>query len=222
MPPRETGRLNAPNTARPQLPNVPIPIPTPTGRQRDLPHRSGRFRDRSLRAGDDPVDHRKDGTLLVGTEEGLVYRVSPAQEETNVLAKVNPKQVMSMPRTTCMISLGLKHRKGWPPRPVVGRMDLYESGFGCGADQPVWKDLAPAQALRVPRSLWPFSQRKSSEPGGCDASKWSEEVAATGVLPVSSPSARFVQYRLSFTTRRKSTAVVDEVIGWSASQRVPQ
>src|SRR5262249_7277703 len=39
----------------------------------------------------------QDGTLLVGTgSDGLIYQINPAAEETVVLAKVEPKAVMSL------------------------------------------------------------------------------------------------------------------------------
>jgi hypothetical protein len=50
------------------------------------------------------------------------------------------------------------------------------------------------------------------EPGETGWSKWSEDVAATEFVQVNSPSARFIQYRLTFTSKEgKSSAVVDEV-----------
>ena len=56
----------------------------------------------------------QEGTLLVGTgSDGLIYQISPAAQETVVLAKVEPKQVMSLlPAKDGRILLGLANTGG--------------------------------------------------------------------------------------------------------------
>jgi len=50
------------------------------------------------------------------------------------------------------------------------------------------------------------------EPGERGWSKWSDETPASEFLPVTSPAARFMQYRITFTSKEgKNTAVVDEI-----------
>jgi hypothetical protein len=158
----------------------------------------------------------KDGTLLVGTgSEGLVYQVSPAAEETQVLAKVNPKQVMSMLATKDgRVMLGLAN---------VGGLAIMSSGFATEGNyiSPVLDagQISRFGKIQLRGSLpggtsLTVATRSGNlqEPGERGWSKWSEESSATEFLQVTSPSARFVQYRLSFTSKEaKSTAVVDEV-----------
>ena len=56
------------------------------------------------------------------------------------------------------------------------------------------------------------------------ATKWSEEKPATEFLQVPAPAARFIQYRLSFTSADGgTTAVVDEVdLAYAAPNLAPQ
>jgi len=203
--------------ARPQLPNVPLPIPTPTEGNAIYRIDPAGFVTEVFR---EPVMilsiFEKDGTLLVGTgSEGLVYQVSPAAEETQVLAKVNPKQVMSMLATKDgRVMLGLAN---------VGGLAIMSSGFATEGNyiSPVLDagQISRFGKLQLRGSLpggtsLTVATRSGNlqEPGERGWSKWSEESPATEFLQVSSPSARFVQYRLSFTSKEgKSTAVVDEV-----------
>ena len=100
-PPRNRpGQPNNPTAIlRPQLPNIPtLPIPTPTEGNAVYRIDPAGFVTEVFRENVMILSIiEKEGTLLVGTgSEGLVYQVNPAAEETQVLAKVNPKQVMSM------------------------------------------------------------------------------------------------------------------------------
>src|SRR6185436_14086837 len=123
-PPRRAQPGAAPTAIpRPALPNVPIAIPTPTEGNAIYRIDPAGFVTEVFR---EPVMIlsiiEKEGTLLVGTgSEGLVYQVSPAAEETQVLAKVNPKQVMSMLATKDgRVLLGLAN---------VGGLAMMSSGF---------------------------------------------------------------------------------------------
>lgn len=158
----------------------------------------------------------RNGVLLVGTgSEGLVYQVDPAAEETVVLAKVDPKQVLSMlSASDGRILLGLAN---------VGGLASMSSGFASEGTytSPV---LDAAQISRfgkmhlqgsLPKDAGLMISTRSGnvqEPEKSGWSKWSEPAPAASFLQVTSPSARFMQYRLTFSSKTGAeSAVVDEV-----------
>jgi hypothetical protein len=159
----------------------------------------------------------KDGVLFVATgSEGMVYQVNPAAEETIVLAKVDPKQV------TCL--LPAKDGNIYMGTANVGGIGTIGSGFARSGSytSPV---LDATQISRFGKM-----QLHGSLPGGTtltvatrsgnvkDAtqtswSKWSEPVNAAEFVQVDSPTARFLQYKLTFTSGEegKATPVVEDV-----------
>src|SRR5439155_11914853 len=56
----------------------------------------------------------QEGSLIIGTgSDGLIYQVNPSAEETVVLAKVEPKAIMSLlPASNGRILLGLANTGG--------------------------------------------------------------------------------------------------------------
>jgi hypothetical protein len=158
----------------------------------------------------------QDGTLLVGTgSEGLIYQISPAAQETIVLAKVEPKQVMALlPAKDGRILLGLAN---------TGGIAAMTSGFAADGTytSPVLdaSQVSKFGKVRLHGSLPAKTALKVStrsgnvaEPGETGWSKWSDPVAAAEFVPVAAPTARFLQYRLSFTSEDgKRTAVIDDV-----------
>jgi WD40 repeat protein len=158
----------------------------------------------------------KDGTLLVGTgSDGLIYQVNPAAEETVVLAKVEPKQVMSMLATRDgRVLLGLAN---------VGGVASMSSGFASEGTftSPV---LDATQISRfgkihlqgsMPQGVTLTIATRSGnvqDPAKTGWSNWSDEMPAFEYVQVPSPTARFMQYRLTLGSKEgKSTPVVDEV-----------
>lgn len=157
-----------------------------------------------------------EGTLLVGTgSDGEVYQVSPSAEETVVLAKVDAKQVMTM-----LVSSSGQVYMGFANTGGIGTMS---SGFAksgtytsavLDANQisrfgkvAMTGSLPPGTALTV-------STRSGnlSSPDQKGWSEWSEPVPAAQYLDVKAQAARFLQYRLNFsTTDPKTTPVVDQV-----------
>jgi hypothetical protein len=165
----------------------------------------------------------RDGILIAGTgSEGLIYQVDPAAEETLVLAKVEPKQVTSLlPTRDGAIILGLSN---------AGGLASMSRGFA-----PKGTYTSPVlDALQVSRfgkvhlrgslpqgSTLTLATRSGNlqEPGQTGWSNWSAENPAAEFLPVPSPSARFLQYRLTMTSQDgKSSPVVDEL---SVAHQVP-
>jgi hypothetical protein len=156
------------------------------------------------------------GVLLVGTGgDGLIYQVDPAAEETVVLANVDPKQVLCMlPARDGRILLGMAN---------VGGIASMSSGYAAdGAfTSPV---LDAAQISRfgklhlngsLPKETGLTIATRSGnlqDPEKAGWSGWSAEAPAVSFAQVASPSARFFQYRLTFTSKGGvDSPVVDEV-----------
>jgi hypothetical protein len=160
------------------------------------------------------VEH--DGTLLVATgSEGLVYQVNPAQEETAVIAKVDPKQVTSLLMThDNQIIMGFANVGG-----------LAKMGAGFASDGTFLSPVQDATQISTfgkihlhgslpPGTTLTLATRSGNvkEPTDTDWSKWSDEQPATEFVQTNSPSARFFQYRLTFATKdEKSSPIVESV-----------
>lgn len=156
------------------------------------------------------------GTILVGTgSDGLIYQIDPTAEETVVLAKVEPKQVMSLlAGSRGRILLGLAN---------TGGIATMTSGFATeGTYTSAVLDAAQISRfghVRLHGSLpegtgLKVSTRSGnvSEPAETGWSAWSEPAAATEFVPVRAPAARFLQYRLTFNSDGgEKSAVVDDV-----------
>ena len=158
----------------------------------------------------------QDGTLLVGTgSEGLIYQINPTAEETVVLAKVEPKQVLSLlAGKDGRILLGLANSGG---------IAAMTSGFASEGTytSPVLDATQVSRFGKIrlhgslpARTAIKVSTRSGnvSEPAEKGWSKWSEPAPAAEFVPVTAPAARFLQYRFAFTSEDgKHTAVVDDV-----------
>jgi hypothetical protein len=158
----------------------------------------------------------QNGLLLVGTgSDGEVYQVNPSAEETVVLAKVDPKEVISLlPTKDGRIVMGLANSgdialmtpgfayEGTFTSPVLDATQI--SRFG---KMQLHGTLPAETKLTV-------STRSSNVGEDTDRgwSKWTTEQAATEFMQIQSQSARYLQYRLTFsTTTGKDTPVVDDV-----------
>jgi hypothetical protein len=156
------------------------------------------------------------GVLLVGTgNEGLVYQLDPAAQESSVLAKVDPKQVMCLTATSDgRILMGLAN---------VGGIAAISGGY---ADRGTFTSpvLDAAQVslfgkihlegtLPEGTSLTVATRSGNMrDPSDAGWSKWSAQAPATTYIPITSPAARFLQYRLTFnSTNGTQTPVVDDV-----------
>jgi outer membrane protein assembly factor BamB len=158
----------------------------------------------------------QNGVLTVGTgSDGLIYQINPAADETLVLAKVEPKQVMALlPAKDGRIILGLAN---------TGGLAAMTGGFASSGTytSPVLdaQQVSRFGHVRMHGTLpkgatLKLSTRSGniSDPGEVGWSKWTEPVSATESMPVTAPSARFLQYRLSFaSTDGSHTAIVDDV-----------
>jgi len=160
------------------------------------------------------VEHQ--GTLLIATgSEGEIYQVNPAAEETVVLAKVDPKQI------TCLLPAG--DGNIYMGMANVGSIASMSSGFAPKGmyTSPVMDatQISRFGKIRLHGSLpggtaLSIATRSGNvkEPTEKGWSAWSADVPAEEFLPIKSPSARFLQYRLTMTTSvNDSTPSVDDV-----------
>jgi hypothetical protein len=156
------------------------------------------------------------GVLLVGTgSDGEIYQVNPAAEETVALAKVDAKQVMCLlPASDGRIFIGLAN---------TGGISAMSGGYATDGTyiSPV---LDATQASRfgnvqlhgqLPDGTSLKIATRSGNVKDSDASgwsPWSADVNASEYVKVAAPSARFLQYRLTFgTTDSSKTPLVDHV-----------
>ncbi|MDP9175955.1 MAG: hypothetical protein M3O30_19125 [Planctomycetota bacterium] len=154
--------------------------------------------------------------LLVGTGgEGNIYQVNPAAEETEVLAKVDAKQVMCLlPVKDGRIVMGLANSGGISALSsgyasdgtyISAVLDATQaSRFG---KMQLHGQLPDGTTLKV--STRSGNVKDSDAPGW---SKWTADESAQEYVKVTAPSARFMQYRLTFaTTDPARTPLVDRV-----------
>jgi hypothetical protein len=158
----------------------------------------------------------RDGTLLVGTgSEGLIYQINPAADETLVLAKVEPKQVLSMiAARDGRVLLGMAN---------VGGIAAMSSGIASEGTftSPVMDATQISRFGKVHlhgslpggTSLTVATRSGNvQDPAKAGWSKWSDESAAAEFVQVASPAARFLQYRLTLGSKDGGASpVVDEI-----------
>jgi len=160
------------------------------------------------------VEHQ--GTLLIATgSEGEIYQVNPAADETVVLAKADPKQITCLlPASDGNFYMGMANvgsiasmssgfaNKGTYTSPVMDATQI--SRFG---KVQLRGSLPPGTTLNI--ATRSGNVKEPSEKGW---SNWTKDVPAEEFLPITSPSARFLQYRLTFESKDGSTTpVVDDV-----------
>ncbi|MEO6435355.1 MAG: hypothetical protein ABIP55_06285 [Tepidisphaeraceae bacterium] len=158
----------------------------------------------------------QDGTLLAGTgSDGLIYQINPSADETIILAKVEPKQVMSLLAASGgRIMLGLANTggiatmtTGFATEGTFTSAVLDASQISRFGHVRLHGSLPEGTAIKV-------STRSGNvaEPADMGWSKWSDASPASEFVAIKAPAARFLQYRLSFTSDGgKQSAVVDDV-----------
>jgi hypothetical protein len=164
-----------------------------------------------------------DNVLLVGTgSDGTVYQIDPGAEETVALAKVDPKQVLSL--------LAAKDGRVFMGLANVGSVAAMSRGFATeGTYTSAVLDATQVSRfgkLHLQGSLpegttLKIATRSSNveSPEDKGWSNWTESSAAAQYQQIDSPSARFLQYRLTFGSKDgKVTPVIEEV---DAAYQVP-
>lgn len=145
-----------------------------------------------------------DGSLFLSTgNEGRVYEVRPQDEEQIALAKLKGKQATAMLRS--------QEGRLWVGMSNEGRVVKLSAGY---AEKGTFisQVLDAKQISRWGRLLWEGRQPKGttvtvatrsgnvSDPKEGTWDSWSKELDARRATQVPSPSARFLQYRLTLTT----------------------
>jgi hypothetical protein len=159
---------------------------------------------------------QQNGLLLAGTgNDGLVYQIDPGNGETTVLAKLESKVIAAvLPTKDGRVLLGTAN---------TGNIASMGAGF---ADTGAYtsavmdaKQISRWGKIRLNGTLSPHTGltvstrsgniQSATDPGWSD---WSAEAAAQEYLPITSPPARFLQYRLTFTSGSGAdSAVVTQV-----------
>lgn len=158
----------------------------------------------------------RNGTLIAGTgNAGEIYQVNPGADEVSVLAKVDSGQVMTL-------LLG-RDQQIW-----LGMANSGEIGVAGGGFAPSGTWISPVlDATQISRfgkmhlrgslptgTKLLVSTRSGNvqEESGPGWSNWSDGAPAAEFLPVAAPSARFLQYRVTFSTDDpQETPVVESV-----------
>ncbi|MBV8780629.1 MAG: hypothetical protein JO353_04465, partial [Phycisphaerae bacterium] len=163
------------------------------------------------------------GLLLAGTgREGTVYQIEPSAEETVSIATVDPKDVLCLLRA--------KDGQVWMGLANSGQISVMGAGFA----QKGTYTSTPLDAKQVSRfgkinlhgslpdgTALTIATRSGNvaDPSSKGWSSWGKDVPATEYVAVDAPSARFLQYRLTFSsTDGKQTPTVTSV---SAGYQVP-
>jgi len=168
------------------------------------------------------------GTLLIATgSDGQIFQVDPDADETVALAKVDAKQVTCLlPAHDGEVYVGMAN---------VGSIAAMSHGFATRGTyiSPVLDATQISRfgkmqlhgSLPTGTSLL-ISTRSGNvkEASDKDWSKWTDDVSAHDFLPVTSPSARFLQYRLTLGTRdsTKSPVVDDVTVAYQMPNLAPQ
>jgi hypothetical protein len=158
----------------------------------------------------------RNGILLAGTgSDGVIYQIAPAAEETIVAAKVDPKDITALYRS--------KDGRVWMGMANSGQVATLSASFAStGTYTSAALDAKQISRFgnmnlrgSLPKGTTLSVATRSGnvdDPTNKGWSKWSDEVPATQYVAIHAPSARFLQYRLTFSsTDGKETPIVDSV-----------
>ncbi|HVT87631.1 MAG TPA: hypothetical protein VHD56_02160 [Tepidisphaeraceae bacterium] len=157
-----------------------------------------------------------DGAILAATgEEGNIYQINPQADETTLLAKLDPKQVLCL--------LPVKDGRVFLGTANAGQIGVLGAGFaseGTFVSQVLDAEQISRFGKIELRGTLPsgtglkISTRSGnvSEEDDAGWSKWSDDLPASEFVQNPSPAARYLQYRLTFSSSDgKSTPTVDEI-----------
>jgi hypothetical protein len=152
------------------------------------------------------------GVLLVGTgDEGEIYQVDPDAQETTVLAKTDAKQVTSLlAAADGRVILGLSNTgaiaamgKGYAKTGTFTSAVLDATQVSRFGVMQLHGSLPKGTSLTISSRA---GNVKDADAQGWSA--WSPEADAQEYLRIASQPARFLQYRITFTTQVPETTPV--------------
>jgi hypothetical protein len=157
----------------------------------------------------------RNGSLIVSTgSDGEVWEVKPTAEETSVIAKVDPKQIMCLlPARDGKIYLGMANSGeigaasgGFAPKGTYTSAVLDATQISRFGKMHLLGTLPAGATLKL------ATRSGNVQEAAADGwSPWSDDVSAAEYVPIAAPAARFFQYRLTFTSDDgKSTATDHE------------
>lgn len=165
---------------------------------------------------------RQNGKLLVATgNEGQLYRVDPADGETTVLAHLKPQQIPAMLAVDDQrVMLGTANAgRLLQLTPGYAESGTFTSPVLDAAQISLWGNLVVV--VRSEAGTGAMVETRSGNVGDPEAGSWSDWSQQVGVrgggagepayLKVQSPSARFVQFRVSLTGQAERTPVLQRV-----------
>lgn len=158
----------------------------------------------------------RDGQLLAGTgPDGLIFQINPKTRQSVSVAKIDPKQVMCLlPAKDGRIYLGAAN---------VGALASMTSGYApdgtytsavLDATQTSHFGLMQMHGTLSKGTTLSVSTRSGNtrEPSDSGWSPWSEQIPASQFMRITSPPARYLQYRIHFkTTDSHDTSTVKSV-----------
>ena len=154
--------------------------------------------------------------LVIGTgPDGMIYQVNPDTEEVLALARLESREISALlPTADGKLLLGLSNPgglslmgDGYAPEGSYTSVALDATQVAKFGKMQLDGTLADGTTLMVQTR-----SGNTSDPEKGGWSKWSDAVPAVQLLPITSPAARFFQYRLTMSTRdTKATPTITQV-----------
>jgi WD40 repeat protein len=169
------------------------------------------------------------GKLLVGTgDEGTIYQVDPTAGETVALAEVDAKDVMCLfPASDGRTFMGLANVGGISAMPArLSAQGTYTSAVLDATQISRFGNMLMHGWLPSNTTLKVSTRTGNIEtPDDATWSKWTEPLAASQYFSIHSPSARFLQYRLFFSSddAGKETPIIRNIdVAYQMPNLAPQ
>ncbi len=158
---------------------------------------------------------QQNGRILVGTGEGIVHEVSADGRTTAAIIKLEDAELItSILKTAAGDVLLATSEKGGIFAASAGYAakgafvsSVQDAGLVSRFGRIQWQAVTPANA-----TVSLATRTGNVEEPGATWSKWSEQLRNPGKSRVLSPPARFIQYRVSFSSMNaKATGVIAEI-----------
>jgi hypothetical protein len=157
-----------------------------------------------------------DGSLLAGTgNKGLIYRIESDGVQSAVLTRTEPSQVTALRRSRLrpvVYAITSNLTKVYELKSDYAREGTYQSQVKDTVTFSRWGRLQWRQRVAEGTSVKVYTRSGNTEEPDNTWSDWSEALTNAKGQTVSSPPARFIQWKLTLsTTHPKQSPVVDTV-----------